>query len=1084
MKKALSLLMTAAAVVGVTSTAAFASQFSDTKGHWAESSIDRWSGYGVVNGHGNGTFSPNANMSRAEMAQTYVNLLQLTEKADISRFTDVDPDAWYADAIARCVAAGILNGTSDTTISPQGTVDREQMFVAFGRAMGLQPVENTDSSLSDLGDVSDWAEGMVNALLEAGYVNGMEDNTLRPQADINRASVMSLMDQTVAGYGNESGSVLEMNGQKGLVLVVTDDVTVTGQVGDLVIAPGAAEGTVTLKDATVTGTVTLSAAESQLKITGETKVDNVVVNAEAQGAGVSVDKDAAVGTLSTAAENSTLSVSGKVEALTVTETADNTTVSTEKGSAIDSVTTAGSNTTVSGSGTVSKVEAAEGSSGVTVTTPGTTVENNSSSSVTTDKGTVGAGETGSTGSSSSGGSSSGGGSSSDSTQQIKTALKNAVKNADQYPYDPAYIYSGDFVVTEKGDVLTLSGAYSLTQGMDGTAMNDMARFLGALYRADNGATVKSIVYQGTVYTWANGENAVNLGSNWVKDANAAASDGNTLVSAIVDEYQSKGTISSLTLTGNNSVSITLDLVLAVKVGSAAELNAVLASPVQDIQLTASFSSSAQINVTRPVTIDGCGFTITSTNASEDAISSAGIMVSAAATIKNLTVSGPNNNPSGWDEGEYGIKIYNTTGVILEDVTVTGANAGIQVNSSEVTLAGTITVSGNEFGGIEVCKSNEEGLPAGTLHVGSASIVCTDTTGIPAIWVDGTTADEGVVTGADRLTQIVKGDQIYYYSSDIVLDEVTLSQDLTIPAGETLTVKDLTVPAGKALTVEGTLTVTGTLTVEEDGTLVNEGTINGNVSGIVVDENGNELIYSAVQLRDLANRINTTNYTGTVKLCADIDLSGENWDPIITTYGDNVTIDGQGFTISNMKVEVTSDNKGSYAAAGFIADNTAAVTVSNLIFDGAYVSVSDGGDNNQTYAGVLLGHNDGTVGEISSITVKNSTVICHWQSGGIVGYSAEDLVFDGCTVEDTFIGGSNNTCGTLFGLGITNITARNCVSQNVQLYTDNAGDSLWDQAAVTNGRYQYGSIYEYANKGKIFTDENNTVIDVTIVNEMP
>ena len=341
MKKALSLLMTAAAVVGVTSTAAFASQFSDTKGHWAESSIDRWSGYGVVNGHGNGTFSPNANMSRAEMAQTYVNLLQLTEKADISRFTDVDPDAWYADAIAKCVAAGILNGTSDTTISPQGTVDREQMFVSFGRAMGLKPVENTDSSLSDLGDVSDWAEGMVNALLEAGYVNGMEDNTLRPQADINRASVMSLMDQTVAGYGNESGSVLEMNGQKGLVLVVTDDVTVTGQVGDLVIAPGAAEGTVTLKDATVTGTVTLSAADSQLKITGETKVDNVVVNAEAQGAEVSVDKAASVGSLTSQADQVVVSGQGKV----------------------DSAVVSGNNTQINTDGT--KLEVSEGTTGTT-----------------------------------------------------------------------------------------------------------------------------------------------------------------------------------------------------------------------------------------------------------------------------------------------------------------------------------------------------------------------------------------------------------------------------------------------------------------------------------------------------------------------------------------------------------------------------------------------------------------------------------------------------------------------------------------------------------------------------------------------
>ena len=113
MKKALSYLLTCSLAAGMVNAAALAADFSDTKGHWAEEAIERWSGHGVVSGHGDGTFAPNAGMSRAEMAQTMANLLRLTEKADISRFTDVDPNAWYADAVAKCVAAGILNGTGD-----------------------------------------------------------------------------------------------------------------------------------------------------------------------------------------------------------------------------------------------------------------------------------------------------------------------------------------------------------------------------------------------------------------------------------------------------------------------------------------------------------------------------------------------------------------------------------------------------------------------------------------------------------------------------------------------------------------------------------------------------------------------------------------------------------------------------------------------------------------------------------------------------------------------------------------------------------------------------------------------------------
>ena len=168
MKRALSLFLTLAMALNLVTTGIFASDFSDTQGHWAEDAITRWSGYGVVNGRGDGSFAPNATMTRAEMAQTYVNLLNLTEKADISAFSDVSPDDWYADAIAKCVAAGILNGTSASTVSPTSPVSREQMFVTFGRAMGLTPVASTDSSLSDLDQVSGWAEGMTNALREAG----------------------------------------------------------------------------------------------------------------------------------------------------------------------------------------------------------------------------------------------------------------------------------------------------------------------------------------------------------------------------------------------------------------------------------------------------------------------------------------------------------------------------------------------------------------------------------------------------------------------------------------------------------------------------------------------------------------------------------------------------------------------------------------------------------------------------------------------------------------------------------------------------------------------------------------------------
>ena len=415
-----SIALSAAILAGLLPAGALAAEpsFADTKGHWAESAIERWSDYGVVTGLGDGTFAPDAELTRAEMAQVYVNLFKLTEKADISSFIDIPAGAWYADAVAKCVAAGILNGTSGTTFSPLAPVTREQMFAAFGRALGIAPAETTNSALYDLGQVSDWAQGTVNALLNAGYVTGTAGNTLLPLADIDRASVMALLDKSVAGYGSQSGAVVSAENKGGLVLVVSGGVTVTGEMGDLVIAQGAAEGTVQLEDATVTGTVTLLAPSVKLNVTGGSRVEALVVSTAASQAEVTVEKDARVNTLTTEAQG----------------------------------------TTVSGQGTVSRVEAAEGSGNVTVTTSGTTIENNSSSSVTTDKGEVKPGSTGTTTKPSTGGGGSSGGSvSSDLTiSEAKTVTGGAYQNV-----TITYSVGDDTVIL---DGVTITGTLTISGG--------------------------------------------------------------------------------------------------------------------------------------------------------------------------------------------------------------------------------------------------------------------------------------------------------------------------------------------------------------------------------------------------------------------------------------------------------------------------------------------------------------------------------------------------------------------------------------------------------------------------------------------
>ncbi len=244
-KKLLAMLLSLCMVISLLPVTAFAANsYTDIDGHWAEEDIERWSDAGIVNGVAPGIFNPEGNMTRAEAAQVFTNLLQLTEKADISGFTDVAADDWFADAIAACVERGILTGVGDNQMNPNGSITREMFFVMFVRALGIPEEDTLEKSFDDSDEISSWAEGAVYALVNHEYVVGRTATDLVPQGEITRASVMALLNQTIVAYVTENGTV-EAAGD-GVVLVLADDVTVTGN-ADVTISVVSEDADVSLK---------------------------------------------------------------------------------------------------------------------------------------------------------------------------------------------------------------------------------------------------------------------------------------------------------------------------------------------------------------------------------------------------------------------------------------------------------------------------------------------------------------------------------------------------------------------------------------------------------------------------------------------------------------------------------------------------------------------------------------------------------------------------------------------------------------------------------------------------------------------
>ncbi|MCU7652507.1 S-layer homology domain-containing protein [Acutalibacter sp. LFL-21] len=261
-RRFVAVLLSLCLILAFIPVSAMAVEFDDAQGHWAEAAIDRWSDAGVVSGVGNNDFDPEGEMNRAQAAAVFSQLLQITDEADISGFTDIPEDAWYAGHIAKCVGAGIMAGMSDTIMEPETTLSREMFFTMFAQAMGIEREETSDVKFNDSAEASSWAVGYINALANRGFISGMGDGSVEPLSDINRASVMARLNQAIVTYAVEEGAQ-NVDGT-GIVLVLADNVSITADEPITVVV--AKEGA-TVSLAGATGGAEVIALENNVAVT-------------------------------------------------------------------------------------------------------------------------------------------------------------------------------------------------------------------------------------------------------------------------------------------------------------------------------------------------------------------------------------------------------------------------------------------------------------------------------------------------------------------------------------------------------------------------------------------------------------------------------------------------------------------------------------------------------------------------------------------------------------------------------------------------------------------------------------------------
>lgn len=153
--------------------------------------------YAYIVGYEDGTIRPNGHITRAEAATVFFRLLTDKARdanlTDRSPYPDVSAGDWYNKAVATLSRMGILSGYEDGSFRPNATVTRAE-FAAMAARFDTE-AKPVDTPFTDL--TGCWAADEIAKAYGKGWVNGYGDNTFRPNGPITRAEAVTLINRVL-----------------------------------------------------------------------------------------------------------------------------------------------------------------------------------------------------------------------------------------------------------------------------------------------------------------------------------------------------------------------------------------------------------------------------------------------------------------------------------------------------------------------------------------------------------------------------------------------------------------------------------------------------------------------------------------------------------------------------------------------------------------------------------------------------------------------------------------------------------------------------------------------------------------------
>lgn len=183
-----------------------ATTFPDIQDNWAQAFIQALAARGIIQGFPDGTFRPNAPVTRAQFAAMIRQAFEQPLERPATQFSDIPANFWALDAIQEAYRMGFMEGYPNNIFLPDQNIPRVQVLVALVSGLDLSaPAQSTallNQAFQDAAQIPDWAQtSIAAATVNQMVVNYPNVAFLNPNQTATRADVAAFIYQALVSQG-------------------------------------------------------------------------------------------------------------------------------------------------------------------------------------------------------------------------------------------------------------------------------------------------------------------------------------------------------------------------------------------------------------------------------------------------------------------------------------------------------------------------------------------------------------------------------------------------------------------------------------------------------------------------------------------------------------------------------------------------------------------------------------------------------------------------------------------------------------------------------------------------------------------